>query len=67
MLDLFGGDLPVLRTALGDLHANFAHPRAQGPEAYADQMQVDHQDLDGANLRAEAVLAVGAFCEALLG
>lgn len=65
VLERFQADLPVLRTALNDLQANFAHPRAQGPEAYADQMLVDHMNLDGANLRADAVLAVSAFCNAL--
>lgn len=63
---LFRDDLPALRTALGDLQANFADARAQGPDAYADQMLVDHDGLDGAILRADAVLAVTAFCEALL-
>jgi hypothetical protein len=67
VLDAFRDDLPVLRTALGDLQANFSDPRAQGPEAYADQMLVDHPDLDGANLRADAVLAASAFCDALRG
>lgn len=66
VLELFRDDLPILRTALGDLQANFADPRTQGPVAYADQMLVDHEGLDGATLRADAVLAVGAFCEALL-
>lgn len=33
VLHLFGADLAALRTALGDLQANFANPRAQGPEA----------------------------------
>ena len=61
---LFSGDLP--RTALADLKANFAHPRDQGPEAYADQMLVDHEGLEEAGLRADAVVAVSAFCEALL-
>lgn len=66
VLERFRDELPVLRTALGDLQANFADPRAQGPEAYADQILVDHVGLDGATLRADAVIAVGAFCEALL-
>lgn len=67
VLDLFRDDLRALRTSLDDLQANFADPRAQGPEAYADQMLVDHPDLDGATLRADAVLAIGAFCGALRG
>jgi hypothetical protein len=67
VLDLFRDDLRALRTSLDDLQANFADPRAQGPEAYADQMLVDHPDLDAATLRADAVLAIGAFCGALRG
>lgn len=67
VLDLFRDDLPIVRSALGDLEANFANPRTQGPEAYADQMLVDHEGLDGAALRADAVLAIGAFCQALRG
>lgn len=67
VLHLFRDDLRALRTSLDDLQANFADPRAQGPEAYADQMLVDHPDLDAATLRADAVLAIGAFCGALRG
>lgn len=67
VLHLFRDDLRALRTSLDDLQANFADPRAQGPEAYADQMLVDHPDLDSATLRADAVLAIGAFCGALRG
>ncbi|MFZ5481324.1 MAG: hypothetical protein ACOZNI_31480 [Myxococcota bacterium] len=66
VLELFRAELRLLRTALGDLQANFSDPRAQGPVAYADQMLVDHEGLDGATLRADAVIAVRAFCEALL-
>lgn len=66
VIERFGGDLGTLRTALYDLQANFADPRAQGTKAYADQMLVDHPDLGAAMLRADAVVAVGAFCAALL-
>lgn len=65
-LGLFRGDIDLLRSSLGDLRANFADPRAQGPVAYAEQLLVDHPDLDGAALRADAVLAVGAWCGALV-
>jgi len=67
ILDLFRSELQALRTPLDDLKANFADPRAQGPEAYADQMLVDHPDLDPTTLRADAVLAIGAFFDALRG
>lgn len=67
VIELFQQDLRSLRTAIEDLQANFAEPSAQGPEAYADQMLVDHPDLDAAALRADAVLAITAFCSALRG
>lgn len=51
VLDLFRDDLGTLHSALRDLQANFANPRAQGPEAYANQMLVNHPELDGATLR----------------
>lgn len=60
--DLFGST----RTALDDLAANFESPSAQGPHAYATQMLVDHPELDGATLLADAVLAVEEFQAAVL-
>ena len=50
-----------IRTALDDLLANFELPDAQGPVAYASQMSADHQDMDEATLRADAVTAVQEF------
>ena len=55
--ELFGS----LRTALDDLHANFADAHAQGPVAYASQVIVDHPDLDKVTLIAEAITAVAEF------
>lgn len=58
----FAADLVgAVRTSLDDLVANFGGPSDQGPSAYADQMHLDHPDLDVATLAADAVLAVGAF------
>lgn len=57
----FGGELGAVHTALDDLLANFANPDAQGPHAYADQMSIDHPDLDRATLLADAVIAVETF------
>ncbi len=65
VVELFAGDLSTLRLALSDLQANFSNTRAQGPEAYAEQMLLDHPDLDRLTLRADAVLAVETFCEQL--
>jgi hypothetical protein len=61
----FSADLALVRTALEDLAANFANAGAQGPQAYISQMLVDHPDLDRATLAADAVVAVGEFCDAL--
>lgn len=58
----FGADLVgSVRTSLDDLVANFGGPRNQGPTAYAEQMLIDHPELDMATLAADAVLAVEAF------
>lgn len=65
--DSFASDLvgPV-RTSLDDLLANFMGPSDQGPTAYAEQMHLDHPELDLATLAADAVLAVEAFHQRLL-
>ena len=34
---------------------------AQRPQAYAEQMMLDHRDLDRSSLLAEAVIAVETF------
>jgi len=54
--ELVGG----IRTALDDLRANF-HPDAQGPRAFAEQMTLDHPELDSKTLQADAHLAVEEF------
>jgi hypothetical protein len=61
VLSRFADDLRMVRTALDDLLSNFAATDAQGPQAYAEQMTLDHRDLDGASLLAEAVVAVETF------
>lgn len=58
-------DLVALRTGLAELRANFANPNDQGAVAYADQMLVDHPDLDRTMLLADAVAAIDQFCTAL--
>jgi len=66
VLDLFRGHIGILRNALKDLQANFGASDAQGPSAYSEQMLVDHPELETITLRADAMLAVEAFCSALL-
>ena len=59
----FVGETPALQTALNDLEANFQDPAAQGSRAYVTQMRIDHPELDPEMLLADAVLAVGEFCQ----
>jgi hypothetical protein len=64
----FGSELVgSIRTALDDLAANFQSPSAQGPQAYAAQMLLDHPELDEATVLADAVVAVEEFHTALVG
>lgn len=61
ILAKFAGELDSVQTALDDLLANFASIHAQGPQAYADQMMVDHPELARTTLLADAVTVVGTF------
>jgi hypothetical protein len=63
--ECFGNELNVMRSSLDDLVANFAEPNAQGSIAYQMQMMIDHPDLDATTLRADAVVNVNAFINAL--
>jgi hypothetical protein len=65
VLDRFGDQLASVRTALDDLAANFADRAAQGPRAYAQQMAIDHPEIDRATVLADAVVTVQAFCRRL--
>ncbi len=47
--------------AFEELHANFADHKAQGSQAYVQQMIIDHPGLDEQTLRADAVIAVEQF------
>lgn len=66
VLQKFGADTRAFRTALDDLLANFADRHAQGPQAYAGQMLIDHPELDRATLLADAMVSVRAFSDELL-
>ena len=59
--DRFGDEIDVVETAFNDLRANFAVIGAQGSQAYAQQMLIDHPDLDPTTLAADAVLAIEEF------
>jgi len=61
----FIGEMATFQTALADLKANFENPTAQGVQAYVTQMQIDHPDLDPKTLAADAIIAVGQFCQGL--
>lgn len=66
VLDRFREDLPRVRTALLDLRANFADHGAQGPRAYAQQLALDHPEVERATGLADAIVAVEAFCDRLV-
>jgi Nucleotidyl transferase AbiEii toxin, Type IV TA system len=61
----FGRPTAELRAAADDLQANFATPSAQGSQAYAAQMLLDHPELDRVQLLADATIAVEVFRETL--
>ena len=56
-----------IRTAIEDIQANFVDPNSQGSQAYADQMLIDHPELDALTLLADAVTAVDEFCRLTVG
>lgn len=67
VLDRFGDQLSgSIGTAIEDMRANFATPTAQGPVAYADQILLDHPELDRMTVTADAVVAVERFSERVL-
>ena len=61
VLAKFGDELEDVRTALDDLVANFSDKHAQGPEAYSEQMLIDHPSLDRTTLIADAIVSVNTF------
>ena len=61
ILDCFVDDLTGMKPALDDLKANFADPEAQGPTAYAEQLEIDHPEIESQTARADAVVAVESF------
>jgi len=62
----FGEELTgAIRSALDDMRGNFANATSQGPTAYAEQMLIDHPELDLTTLRADAVVAVADFHDRL--
>ncbi len=67
VLARFAGELVGgTRRTLDDLAANFADTSSQGPQAYAEQMMVDHPDLDRTVMIADSVVAVKAFHRLLM-
>lgn len=63
VIEKFGAETRAFRTVLDDLIANFADRDAQGPQAYARQMLIDHPELERATLLADAVVSVRAFVD----
>jgi hypothetical protein len=58
--------LGTSKTALAELSANFKGPQSQGPVAYAEQFLLNHPDYDQSQAKADAVAAIGEFCDALV-
>lgn len=66
VVEKFGSDLHgEIRSALTDLHANFATTRDQGPVAYAEQMNLDNPSVAAETSAADAVTALGTFLREL--
>lgn len=65
VLDRFGNDLGEVRSALDDLCDNFVDISAQGPAAYADEVALNHPEIERRVLLADAVSAVNEFHERL--
>ena len=66
VIDTFGLEaLRASQTALAELSANFANPHSQGPVAYAEQFLLNHPDEEPSQAKADAVAAVGEFCDRL--
>jgi len=66
VIEAFGhAALGASKTALAELSANFANPQSQGTVAYAEQFVINHADYAPSQARADAVAAVGEFCDAL--
>lgn len=66
VLARFAAELGPLQSMINDLGANFADPTAQGPDAYASQIALDHPEVPDDQARADAVVAVQTFIDRLL-
>lgn len=68
VIEVFGQSvINTISTQVLNLQANFAAADAQGTAAYADQITLDHPDLDRVTAAADAQLAITAFTQRLLG
>ena len=66
VMGVFGLEaLRASQTALAELSANFANPHSRGPVAYAEQLLLNHPDEESSQAKADAVAAVGEFCDIL--
>jgi len=61
----FPDDLVASQPMLRDLWANFSDVSAQGPEAYASQMELDDPESDRSTAAADAVVVVDTFYRSL--
>lgn len=63
--DRFASELGTIQTALRELQANFDTLNSQGSQAFSQQMQHDHPDLDPSKFAETAMLAVQEFYRGL--
>jgi hypothetical protein len=67
VIEIFANDLVgATITSLRDLAAYFGSSADAGSQAYAEQMMIDHPELDAGQLATDAQLAVTVFCDRLL-
>jgi Nucleotidyl transferase AbiEii toxin, Type IV TA system len=64
---VFGSAVSSLASTLADLRANFDGAGAQGTSAYVAQISLDAPQVDPTTAAADCQLAVGEFCDLLLG
>jgi len=67
VVEKFRGELPVVKTSLDELAANFTDPASQGPVAYPAQYLTEHPELGNATVKADSIIAVQTFLEILNG
>lgn len=66
VIERFSGNLGSHVTPLRELAAAFTDPQAAGPQAYVEQLLIDHPEANARESAADAAIATTRFCEAVL-